>query len=383
MDHSTLHSWCTPTRIYASIGASSQLAQLVAGRNVLVVVDQRLRRQNTLVNETLHACAPDLVVECNPEDDGLERVLSLAVLLKTFRNPWVVAIGGGSVMDVAKAGILLHRAPELATLLRRGGPLFCGQFGALPMIAIPTTTGTAAEVSAVAVLRSQGRTTMLISPARPAFALLDPRLIDGLTVNQRLAGLLEPISRALVPAIAGKSLMLQDNLTTAILDTLLALGETLTLPMINDVSERMQWNLTASLASAQTHIGFLSLGRPPALHVLWPYATEIMAATGATKSSVLARLIPAWFDGIRNDLLPPAFGTRERVEEVMSGGMPALERVSAWCNKIDLGSIPMFNPEAVVDEVRRTWQASGLFLQDVAEADGLRLLELSFRKQLA
>jgi len=108
-----------------------------------------------------------------------------------------------------------------------------------------------------------------------------------------------------------------------------------------------------------------------------------MAATGATKSSVLARLIPAWFDGIRNDLLPPAFGTRERVEEVMSGGMPALERVSAWCNKIDLGSIPMFNPEAVVDEVRRTWQASGLFLQDVAEADGLRLLELSFRKQLA
>lgn len=375
MSQPVLDTWASPTRIYASIGAAGQLASLIKGRSVVAVVDQQLRRLNPLVEDTLKVCNPEVVFEHKPSSENIDAVASLTILLKTLRDPWVLAIGGGSILDIAKAGLLLHRMPELGPQIQRGGPVFCASSGALPMIAIPTTTGTASEVSAVAMLRHNDRTTMLISPARPSIAILDPRFIEGVSETQRLAGLIEPLSRTLVPVIAGDALLLQDHLACAVMDTLLTLAEAPPAPTSSDSQERLQWNLTASLASAQTHVGFLSLGRPPALHVLWPYATELMAATGATKPRVLAHLIPAWHDRLQRGLLPSIFGTRQRVKEVRCGGVPALERVSAWCKTVKLDPIPNFDPEAIVGEVRRTWQASGLFLGGVNDADGLQLLE--------
>jgi len=375
MSNAVLDTWFSPTRIYAAIGAASRLPDIVKHRPVLLVVDHWLRTQNPLINEVLQLCILGAVIEHKPCQQNLDAVISVALLLKTLDEALVVAIGGGSIMDIAKAGILLHGAPELEANLRSGGPVFCARSGALPMVAIPTTTGTASEVSAVAMLRHNDRITMLISPARPAIALLDPRFIEGVCEKQKLAGLVEPIARALIPAIVGEPLLLQDQLACAVVDTLLLLGNGLPPTAPDSTSERLQWNLTAALASAQTHLGFLGLGRPPALHVLWPYATELMVATGITKPMVLARLIPVWHDLIISGSLPAAFGRLDRLNGLISAGLPSLERVSEWCSHLELGPIPEFDPEVVVQRVSSTWQESGLFLPGVDSKHGILLLE--------
>jgi alcohol dehydrogenase len=93
----------------------------------------------------------------------------------------LVAIGGGSALDLAKAARLLHT---------QGGPL--GRFVGgrtpyepplLPLVTIPTTSGTGSEVSGGAVMtdKEAGRKVGLASPLmRAQHALVDPLLTVGL-----------------------------------------------------------------------------------------------------------------------------------------------------------------------------------------------------------
>ena len=91
----------------------------------------------------------------------------------------VVAIGGGSNMDIGKI---------VATVLRHGGtPRDYFGFDAVPgpivtMIAMPTTAGTGSEVSHAAVLTdivAQNKVSTLSRWLRPAVAIVDPALTDS------------------------------------------------------------------------------------------------------------------------------------------------------------------------------------------------------------
>ena len=90
---------------------------------------------------------------------------------------FVVALGGGSVMDCAKSAAAFSTAghPCIAYLDKTIAP----PTQSLPLIAIPTTAGTGSEVTRVAVLsdHSQGRKVPLSSPAfYPVCAIVDPDL---------------------------------------------------------------------------------------------------------------------------------------------------------------------------------------------------------------
>jgi alcohol dehydrogenase class IV len=96
----------------------------------------------------------------------------------------VVALGGGSVMDLGKAvaGMLANPGEVLDYLevVGRGLPLASP---ALPSIAIPTTAGTGAEVTRNAVLDVSGRDLKVSLRSHhllPRAAVVDPALTDGL-----------------------------------------------------------------------------------------------------------------------------------------------------------------------------------------------------------
>ncbi len=127
----------------------------------------------------------------------------------------IIAVGGGSVLDTAKA---------INLLVVEGGSLLDWQGAGLitrpllPMIAIPTTAGTGSEVTIGAVIRdaAQGIKLELSSPyMMPDVALLDPDLtlglppaltaatgMDALThaIEAYASPYAEPISDALLPA---------------------------------------------------------------------------------------------------------------------------------------------------------------------------------------
>ncbi len=126
-----------------------------------------------------------------------ESVLHLTRQLQATASHLVIAIGGGMVMDTAKAAAALVLRPDLTTAVVRAA---CADGAepvaapAVPVLAIPTTAGTGAEVTPNATLwdRRNGRKLSLRGlGVAPRAAILDPELLAGLPVRQLACGALD------------------------------------------------------------------------------------------------------------------------------------------------------------------------------------------------
>ncbi len=80
---------------------------------------------------------------------------ALRQLLDTTRCQWIAAIGGGSVMDLAKAGAALMSGEHKTETYLAGQHAVPGS--RLPLLMAPTTAGTGSEATIVAVLSDPGR----------------------------------------------------------------------------------------------------------------------------------------------------------------------------------------------------------------------------------
>ncbi len=116
-------------------------------------------------------------------DPGYELVMAGVTRLKQFGAQAVLAVGGGSSIDCAKAIVLCHandRHPSKLTglwlyaLPRKKG---------LPFYAIPTTAGTGSEVTIAAVVSdkaAQTKAAIMDPKTVPGMVALDPNLTLGL-----------------------------------------------------------------------------------------------------------------------------------------------------------------------------------------------------------
>jgi len=108
-------------------------------------------------------------IEENPSTETVERA---AASVRDFAPDFIIGIGGGSPIDASKAiGVLLANPEKRAEDLFQDGTL-----ESLPIIGIPTTAGTGAEVTHFSVLtRNDKNTKQAIAPRIfPKYALLDP-----------------------------------------------------------------------------------------------------------------------------------------------------------------------------------------------------------------
>lgn len=160
----------------ASVGVEG--ARLGA-RRALLVADTTLHQAGLL--ETLkQSIAAELtlaaVFDRTPPNSSLEAVEAGVALAREARVDAVIAVGGGSTIDTAKAiRLLLAAGGSLVDWL--GGLRLTGPLP--PLIAMPTTAGTGSEVSpAIHICDQSGRRRLRLSnPALlPTLALLDPQL---------------------------------------------------------------------------------------------------------------------------------------------------------------------------------------------------------------
>jgi alcohol dehydrogenase class IV len=121
----------------------------------------------------------------------------------------VVAVGGGSVLDLGKAvAVLLGNGTDPLDHLEvvgRGVPV---QRPAVPFVAVPTTAGTGAEATANAVLRSpeHGIKASLRSPHMlAAVALVDPLLTLGCPPAVTASSGLDALTQCLEPYVTPKA----------------------------------------------------------------------------------------------------------------------------------------------------------------------------------
>jgi alcohol dehydrogenase class IV len=158
------------------------LALSLLGARVLLVTDAGLRGLGLLnpALASLHAAGVSVAIfDDVPADPPEACVLAAAEAARDHRATGVLAIGGGSPMDVAKLAALLARSDEkLADIYGVGlvkGPR-------LPLMLVPTTAGTGSEVTLGAIVTTgTAEKKGVLSPILlPDAAVLDPDLTLGL-----------------------------------------------------------------------------------------------------------------------------------------------------------------------------------------------------------
>lgn len=118
--------------------------------------------------------------EGNP---SVETVDQAAKAFKESGADFIVALGGGSPMDVAKAVGVVAKYGGSVTEYEGGGKV---PGDIIPLIAIPTTAGTGSEVTAFSVITDHSRNyklTVFSYKLIPSYAILDPDLITTAPVS--------------------------------------------------------------------------------------------------------------------------------------------------------------------------------------------------------
>jgi len=160
---------CEPGRFLDELGIT----------RVLIVTDTGIRQAGLLapVEESLarekRAWTVFDAVSPNPRDEEVERASEAA---HAFGADGLLAVGGGSVLDCAKAASILivqgGKTREYEDRTRIGADV-------LPMVAVPTTAGSGSEVTFGAVItdaRSHDKFSVKSPRIAPRVALVDPEM---------------------------------------------------------------------------------------------------------------------------------------------------------------------------------------------------------------
>lgn len=154
-------------------------------KNVLVVTDHNLVQNNVagLVTNLLDKANINYYiydgVKPNPTVKNVRDGLMMA---KINHVDAIVAIGGGSPIDTAKAIAIIMTNPEFADVVSLDG-VADTKNKCLPIIAIPTTAGTAAEVTINYVITDEARTKKMVCVDVhdiPVVAIIDPDMMQGM-----------------------------------------------------------------------------------------------------------------------------------------------------------------------------------------------------------
>jgi alcohol dehydrogenase class IV len=114
-------------------------------------------------------------------DPSVETVMKGAAFMREFRPDWIVSIGGGSPIDAAKAMWAFYECPEISfeTLIV---PFNCPELRTKARFAaIPSTSGTATEVTAFSVITDYAKGIkypLADFNLTPDIAILDPVLAE-------------------------------------------------------------------------------------------------------------------------------------------------------------------------------------------------------------
>lgn len=210
-------SFHTAASIRFGRDVSADLAGLARqyGPRVLLVTGATPRRFAKLT-DGLDLADLDVLHLSVSGEPSLEWIETAVLQARPFQPHVVIGLGGGSAIDAAKALAALVPNPGGALLylevVGQGASL---KVAPLPMIAVPTTSGTGAEVTKNAVISvPEHRRKVSLRDARmiPDIALVDPVLTIGAPLRVTAATGLDALTQCIEPYLSSKANPMTDAL---------------------------------------------------------------------------------------------------------------------------------------------------------------------------
>ncbi len=182
--------FCLPRDVYHGKGSLENLKHLQGKKAMICVGGGSMKRFGFLQKAEAYLKEAGFEVsifEGIESDPSVETVMKGAKAMEEFQPDWIVAIGGGSPIDAAKAMWIKYEYPEITF------PDMCKVFG-IPQLrhkahfcAISSTSGTATEVTAFSIITNY--TDRIKYPIAdfeitPDVAIVDPELAE--TMPQKL-----------------------------------------------------------------------------------------------------------------------------------------------------------------------------------------------------
>ncbi|MBK5109862.1 MAG: bifunctional acetaldehyde-CoA/alcohol dehydrogenase [Thermoleophilia bacterium] len=174
-----------PSDTYFNAGSLESLRE-VSGSQFLIVTDAEGEARGVAdeVRRYLDGTGIHVFSDIEPEPTD-EQIRAGTEVLGQFGSDCIVAVGGGSVLDAAKAMRLYHESPEVSLQelslpfldARKRVAHYPEVDHTVQLIAVPTTSGTGSEVSPAAVISSEGQKVTLVDYSLvPDMAIIDPTL---------------------------------------------------------------------------------------------------------------------------------------------------------------------------------------------------------------
>ena len=179
-----------PRDIYHGEGALEELKNLKGKKAIVVVGGGAMKRQGFLakVEDYLKEAGMEVALfEGVEPDPSVETVMKGAKAMQEFEPDWIVAMGGGSPIDAAKAMWAFYEYPEITFEDLITPFSFPELRQKAKFAAIPSTSGTATEVTAFSVITDYAKGIkypLADFYITPDVAIVDPALVAELPVKQ-------------------------------------------------------------------------------------------------------------------------------------------------------------------------------------------------------
>ena len=191
-----------PTQILMGedcVGSNSSTF-LNMGKKALIVTGKHSAKKNGSLDDIVNVLSANgqtwALFDSVMSNPTIECVYEGAAFAKSENVDFIIAIGGGSPMDAAKAISLLacQNIPE--------DKLFGGQYSdeILPMIMIPTTAGTGSEVTPYSVLtndRAQTKNSISSNLLFPKIAILDAKYMVDMPKETTINTAIDALSHSI------------------------------------------------------------------------------------------------------------------------------------------------------------------------------------------
>jgi len=209
--------FATAPRIVFGPGSSNDIPEMTAsmGTSACLVIGSSSKRAQWAVDGLTENGLTPHIISISGEPD-VETISQKAAAARQAGCDVVVAIGGGSVLDAGKAlaALLTNHADLLDYLevIGKGQPL---THAPVPLIAVPTTSGTGSEVTSNAVILSPRhgvKVSMRSSEMIPNIAVIDPELTKDMPPNLTAATGMDALTQLMEAFVSNKANPMTDAL---------------------------------------------------------------------------------------------------------------------------------------------------------------------------